>query len=423
MMVVAEETINVTRYLATVNQGAVSYSKVREKYLELCSPAILNSRQITAIRDLTEEESTVFRVYAYIKDHPKVLYKVFTCNGEGFSLDDVRAYGGAGFLGGMITRIFGTTYPPEISGKWSPALGRFIHTLPPGTSLVFPSIETVLAGIGVSIAVVAAVNVSRNIYKISNSNAFNVWKQKRSKLMKNASVIRVLTEDNILKEFLCPITKDLPDCPVRAPSNFTYDRKAIEACLKNGLIPPKCNSLFDKKLLRFDFSHANTVIFRIEEIIQSIKRDPSFHEIGHLEELTDLLERRRGLMVQDRLNDKSVAVAIVQDHADRFSRIKDQSKVSEKEEEEKRKNTEAYYEDMARDFRVYRQKAKKVKVCTDWWDSTFFFKDLFSFLGFKRTFVEVDVMPDTFTNISTAANIRKGIIPPPKKEKKASEVL
>jgi hypothetical protein len=42
MMVIPEETINRTDYRPTLQGGCVGYEKVREKYLELCSPAILN---------------------------------------------------------------------------------------------------------------------------------------------------------------------------------------------------------------------------------------------------------------------------------------------------------------------------------------------------------------------------------------------
>lgn len=127
-------------------------------------------------------------------------------------------------------------------------------------------------------------------------------------------------------------------------------------------------------------------------LILTAKRELSSPKTDHLNELKASLEKRRLLMAQLKVNDNPVSDEPVQE-------------LSEEEKEKKRVIAE-HYQDIANQFQSLRNHYKKVKICTNSKVACFFI-DLFSCLGFKRTFEEVMMLPDLFSSISNGADLRK----------------
>lgn len=108
-----------------------------------------------------------------------------------------------------------------------------------------------------------------NIKDIRASTEYMTWKTAHIQLVANRSIQEVLKKDDLLKYFLCPISKIIPELPVRlmGGDNIGYDYEALIKWVNQNpnKSPPGENSslIFEQELLQFDFTHVNFKAFKL----------------------------------------------------------------------------------------------------------------------------------------------------------------
>lgn len=369
---------------------------VRKQYDLLCKPAKLNSMQIKAL--ITPElDNSFYRMWDYIKENPSVLYKVTTCNGKSFTAEDLCAYGSAALCGAVIP---GSKSLVNAGAVWCPIFE--VLTVPPGVEVVPPSIGSVAVGVAIAVSVVATINITRNVINLYSSEELKVWGHIRKQTLIKMSRIRVLTEDDVLKDFVCPILGDIPDCPMRAPNHCTYDKRSIKKFIKENpsKCPPGGSILFDKSSLMFDFPYANTVLMRLEELIKTVK---AVEKAPLLEDFCHEYQLKRDLLSEKRMN--SIGSS--------FSPIVECLAKTPQNAADNQRNREVVLKYIGRAERNYSRitEMRRVKVCTNT-PFELLLISAFGWLGLKKSMKEVDVMPDDFKEISDELFSRKGIVEP-----------
>ncbi len=399
-MMVLPETINLFPYVSSVCGERVGYHSVRKKYLELCSPAQLNTKQMRCLSDPLRD-NFVRKIFDYIKDHPSVLYKIFTCTGKKFTAEDACAIPAFGIVGALIPLVMQIA---QAGGVLDPITEMIVY--PAGITAVSPSVGPILIGAAIGASLILATNFTINTIHISRDQATKVWEERRKQWMMKDSELSVLKDDDVLKDFLCPITKDIPSCPVRAPNYLTYDRKAIEEMLDNGKIPPRCSQLFAKDDLVFDHSHANTICIRISEITSAIFQDERVPKLTHVPYFASSYDKKRNQVVAELRNNTQGLAELVQrssDFSDKMIETRPLDEATRIIGLEKE-----HFKEMADEFKVVSRKSVKVAVCTNNWFEKIGIS-LFGWAGVKRRMEFVEVLPDLFPNISNARDKRLGI--------------
>lgn len=401
-MIVAAETINRVPYVSCVGGQIVKYEPVREKYLELCSPVKFNRRQIQCLKD-PEYDNFFRKAFDYIKDHPSVLYKIFSCSGQKFTEEDACVLPGSFILGAIIPTIIQIAQSGAIFDPVTEVLKYPIGVIP-----VAPDVTPILIGAAIGVGLILTANVTQNIYRLTKEQATIEWNLRRNEMIKYTSKWSVLKHDDVLKHFVCPITKDLPICPMRAPNYVTYDGDSLEDMLDHGIIPPKSHKLFDKTDLTFDYSHANTITMRIREIVNAIKFDSSLMRFPHMPDFVDAYTEKRQKVVSKVINQTAEVASLVSSSSDFTDKI-----ISKHNDDEKQRDLildaqKEYFKEMASDLKSVSRKAVKVAVCTNNWFEKIGIS-LFGWAGVKPTMEFVEVLPDLFPNVSNARSKRLGI--------------
>lgn len=399
-MMVLPETINLFPYVSSVCGERVEYQSVRKKYLELCSPAKLNRRQVKCLNDPLYD-NVIKRIFDYIKDHPSVLYKIFACSGKEFTAEDACAIPSFGIVGALIPLVIQIA---QNGGVLDPITEMIVY--PAGISAVSPSIGPILIGAAIGASIILATNMTINIIKINRDQATRVWTETRKQWMMTDSELSVLKDDDVLRDFLCPITRDIPTCPVRAPNYLTYDRKAIEEMLDNGKVPPRCSQLFSKDDLVFDHSHANTICIRIKEITTAIFDDGKVLKLPHVHYFCSSYDKKRNMVVSELRNNTQGLAEIVKrssDFSDKMIETKPIDEATRLIGLEKE-----HFKGIADEFKTVSRKSVKVAVCTNNWFEKIGIS-LFGWAGVRPRMEFVEVLPDLFPNISNERDKRLGI--------------
>lgn len=352
----------------------VNRADLPQQYRRIVDSAVLNKTQIRKITR-PREDNIVFRVSKYVSEHKRVLYQIVTYSGEGFSDRDLVVYGGAVSAALFATFVGGTTAPPGTTWVYDAYHDYYTPILPLGTSMKYPSPKAFLLAIGVAITAVAVGNAARNIYKIKNSDAYAVWKQNRGDLLIEASKKSVLTSDDVLKNFLCPLSKALPDCPVRAPNHCTYDRKVLRRKLQElagRKALPQGGPIFTLAEVSFDFGFANSIIARLKTIIMTMKRSRELQNGERFQEFFESYGKKVTSLSANREDNYTVAC---------------QGAIAAFAASDERPR----YDSEIEDLRITRNHLKTVRQCTN-----SFWARALGWLGVKKKMISVDCIDPSF---------------------------
>lgn len=394
-MMVLPEIIN-TPWFLSVCEERINAESVKGKYLELCSPVILSRRQIRCLENPMADH-VIKKIFHYIYDHPKVLYQVFTCNAV-VTKDDPFTYAPVA-IGGALIPVMKKLVE---SGVFLNHATDMLH-YPPGIGPIIADMTPSLIGAAIGVGIIGALNLTRNIYKITHDQATFKWEENRKQWLKKVSRLSVLKDDNVLQYFLCTQTGEIPECPVRAPNNLTYNKSSIEEILDQGKTPKRCGRWFPKEDLRFDYAHANTVTIRMNEIIMAIRSFPQLLDKPFVPEFVRSYVKIREKVVVSLRNETGAYAKLVQDSSDYTDKV-----IAKKGPDERERILEVekeHFAKMAHDMHVVNQSAVKVAVCTNNWIEKVGIS-LFGWAGVRKRIAYVDVLPVFFPNISKARDER-----------------
>lgn len=122
------------------------------------------------------------------------------------------------------------------------------------------------AGILGMAAVVSGMLTYAEIQRIRTSPQYISWRTARKNRQEADNVKEFIREDEILKLAVCPIKKEIPEIPMRAPGGMIFEFDAVTEWLDNhpGEIYPGLKEPFSKEDLVYDLSHVYGVLDRID---------------------------------------------------------------------------------------------------------------------------------------------------------------
>lgn len=343
---------------------------VKNQYSKLFGQQHLNAKQLMAFKRPLKD-NVISRVCAYVKDHPNVLLKVLNITElSGASVNSPN-------LGDLFLNVFFYSMP-FVAGMWT-CLNHSFHIagLPWDSVLeryILPSSfvpnlsRAALAG-AICVALVALAIISKNIYNISVSDTYGEWRSFRKVVLKKTSRKLVLTSDAFLINFLCPIKKDIPDCPVRAPNNCTYEKKRIIKWLNThpGKSRPEGGAIFHENDLVFDIGFANSVLDRINMLVTALSLNEGLKTLPHYDEFIGSYQKKRRKIAKHK---NEYETACINTTADKFKT---------------KKISEELYQSEFRSM-ILNRNLRTVYVCTDN-KIVSFLKSLF---GIKKTMARIE---------------------------------
>ena len=121
-----------------------------------------------------------------------------------------------------------------------------------------------LAGVPIFITMIVADNVK----KIKGSDIYRDFLDDRREKIEKENIKYFIISDTILKHFLCPLSKELPKFPVKAPDGRVYEYKKIVLFLRNnpGKKPFWRGKKFKQRDLHFDIGTSNAIISRLHAL-------------------------------------------------------------------------------------------------------------------------------------------------------------
>lgn len=185
-------------------------------------------------------------------------------------------------------KAFGVLFPANGIKKnifaYAIAEGCLLGSLLDGLILAAPfigkaGVTCCLANLGkihiAALVVFESVVIAKNIHEISNSAAYNTWKNSRIILIKNNARLDFLRKDDILSHLFCPILKNIPEIPAKTSDNLTYDYySAVQWIVSHPNTPlPGSQVISRVEDLTFDYAHINSVIVRLSNLAQILKEE------------------------------------------------------------------------------------------------------------------------------------------------------
>lgn len=235
--------------------------------------------------------------------------------------------------------------------------------------------------------------------KIKITDVYKVWCHKRSNALKEAAKKSVLTSDDILKNFCCPLSNDIPDCPVRAPNHCTYDMTVLREKLRGWgrKALPQGGPIFTIEEVSFDFGFANSILDRLNALAIAIPKDPTFKKFVNVKSLTASYKARcKNLEDRREKNAKAAlkaAKSAMEEVKNSFSKsVNNEAKFAVEEvksDPSELEKAQKKYASEVDGIRFAKERLRTVYVCTNGRIAKIFIK-IFGWVGVKKTMVKVD---------------------------------
>ncbi|MBA3239105.1 MAG: hypothetical protein H0T62_12255 [Parachlamydiaceae bacterium] len=207
----------------------------------------LNFHQMSII-DNPSEEYKITRAYECVREHPHMAFRVLVPSAN--TAQNINIYAHCLFY--------------SAAWLWIPVcVISELAKLAPTTPVIFGT--AAIAGLVIFESVV----IISNIYTIQNSAPYINWEKQHTELFQNNYLIDFFNKDDICAYLLCPISNAIPKMPAKVDNNdLTYDYHTALDWIVNrpNEFLPGDYTLRKIEDLKFDYSHINTFIVRLDKL-------------------------------------------------------------------------------------------------------------------------------------------------------------
>lgn len=141
---------------------------------------------------------------------------------------------------------------------------------------------SIAVGVVGAVAIVACINVGRRVVRMEETEAFRQWKLVRDQTIKDRALSAMIKTDEVLKDFLCPISGEFPLIPIRRKNDSnteaTFDLESLKQYATDhpGSGYYRGEPAFEiedgvVKGVEIDYPHLNTIICRLGKINERLK--------------------------------------------------------------------------------------------------------------------------------------------------------